>query len=389
MKIKDSDDETDAAVEISEKAKEYDDDKSDLSQQLVKDDMNDVDVDDAHINDYSDESMEEIDYNSEEEIINIKEKTVNEFLEQEAELSESEWGSEDEVENDLDEFEKEAGDDDDIDQVKLKEELGKIHMRHILDDDQKDVRMLQEMLLEDGELHSDGKRERKFKWKNVDDNNFFSKTSNDSDDDQAADDENEEQDENWRKIRHERETFISQQEGHLHVNVYFAILDRIHDEPEKRGHFIEIDDLDDNFPIKKKHDLLENLVDDDSVSIPVAKNITVSAVMSNDKSSNFKYSLNNRFKCGSFLSRSKSILSRIAVTVNECKQNVKEVKNHRNFVFASISPEKELPDALSEKTKKRKIPNKSVTASKKLKSYSDTSVSVSKKGLLAQLASAD
>ncbi len=37
----------------------------------------------------------------------------------------------------------------------------------MLDDDQNDVRMLQEMLLEDGELHSDNKRERKFQWKGL------------------------------------------------------------------------------------------------------------------------------------------------------------------------------------------------------------------------------
>lgn len=36
-----------------------------------------------------------------------------------------------------------------------------------MDDDQKNVRLLQELLLEDGELHSDGQRTRKFQWKST------------------------------------------------------------------------------------------------------------------------------------------------------------------------------------------------------------------------------
>ena len=37
-----------------------------------------------------------------------------------------------------------------------------------MDEDRREVRLLQEMLLEDGELHSEGGgRERKFRWKNI------------------------------------------------------------------------------------------------------------------------------------------------------------------------------------------------------------------------------
>lgn len=67
-------------------------------------------------------------YNSDEEIVNYKKIVPTEFFDNEAELSESEWGSEDENENDLDHLEKEAGDEDEIDQDRLKEELGRIHM---------------------------------------------------------------------------------------------------------------------------------------------------------------------------------------------------------------------------------------------------------------------
>lgn len=39
------------------------------------------------------------------------------------------------------------------------------------------------------------------------------------------------------------------------------------------------------------------------------------------------------------------LLDRLAVTVGGCKENVTgKAKNHRNFVFAAVSPEKELPN---------------------------------------------
>lgn len=38
--------------------------------------------------------------------------------------------------------------------------------RQLLDDDKREVRLLQELLLEDGEMHGTG-RERKFRWKNA------------------------------------------------------------------------------------------------------------------------------------------------------------------------------------------------------------------------------
>lgn len=39
--------------------------------------------------------------------------------------------------------------------------------RQVLDEDKREVRFLQELLLEDGENHGDAERERKFKWKNA------------------------------------------------------------------------------------------------------------------------------------------------------------------------------------------------------------------------------
>ena len=46
-------------------------------------------------------------------------------------------------------------------------QIGRIHHRQLLDDDQRDVRLFQEAFLEDGELHSENGRTRRFKWKDT------------------------------------------------------------------------------------------------------------------------------------------------------------------------------------------------------------------------------
>lgn len=114
-----------------------------------------------------------VDYDSEEnEVIVVPEKNIKkvaaDFLEEEAELSESDWDSADEDEKDLDKLEFEEADDEDIDEHEVKNQLEKIHMKQMLDEDKRDVRLLKEMLFEDGDLHTDGTgRERKFKWRNI------------------------------------------------------------------------------------------------------------------------------------------------------------------------------------------------------------------------------
>ena len=89
-------------------------------------------------------------------------------MEEEAELSESDCDvSADEDEQDLDKLELEDGDNEEIDEAKVKNQLGKLHMKQILDEDKREVRMLQEMLFEEGDLFSESTRERKFRWRNI------------------------------------------------------------------------------------------------------------------------------------------------------------------------------------------------------------------------------
>lgn len=124
-------------------------------------------------NDMDEEAEEQyIDYDSEENEIVSKEESIKqvaaEFLEEEAELSESDWDSADEDEKNLDKYEFEEADNEHIDERKMRNQLEKTYMKQMLDEDKREVRLLQELLFEDGDLHINGTgRERKFKWRNI------------------------------------------------------------------------------------------------------------------------------------------------------------------------------------------------------------------------------
>ncbi|CAG5106444.1 Similar to Claspin: Claspin (Drosophila melanogaster) [Cotesia congregata] len=191
--------------------------KKKINKLVLSDDEDEDNFTDEEQVDQSDEEKF-IDYDSEEnEVVVVPKREIKKvaanFLEAEAELSESEWGSEDEDEKDLDKFEIEEGDAEDIDENLMKDQLGKIHARQLLDDDQRDVRMLQELLFEDGDLHTDGSgRERRFKWKNIDKigDDFLEGPKNDEDDDNPADPNELANEIEWRKMRLEREKFLEE-----------------------------------------------------------------------------------------------------------------------------------------------------------------------------------
>ena len=101
-----------------------------------------------------------------------KGKLRHDFYDIEAELSDEEGGelevSDDEDEKDLDRLEMEDGDMDDIDENEEREKVGRIHQRVLLDEDQANLKLFQERFLEDGDLHTDYKRQRQFKWNGLD-----------------------------------------------------------------------------------------------------------------------------------------------------------------------------------------------------------------------------
>ncbi|XP_063895945.1 claspin [Helicoverpa armigera] len=183
---------------------------------------------DDYMSDLEEETERLVEYDSEENEIEVKadkpkkKRKVTDFFEQEAELtSEDEWvGSGDEDEKGLDRMEREAGDDEVFHQGKLRRELGQIHMRDVLDQDKREVRIIQELLFEDGDL-GDGHRQRKFRWRNAGDDDEVGTVPDEFADTQEEEFESEEQ---WRKQRHEREVFLRQmqqeeEEGSLNVTV--------------------------------------------------------------------------------------------------------------------------------------------------------------------------
>ncbi|PZC75006.1 hypothetical protein B5X24_HaOG206831 [Helicoverpa armigera] len=183
---------------------------------------------DDYVSDLEEETERLVEYDSEENEIEVKadkpkkKRKVTDFFEQEAELtSEDEWvGSGDEDEKGLDRMEREAGDDEVFHQGKLRRELGQIHMRDVLDQDKREVRIIQELLFEDGDL-GDGHRQRKFRWRNAGDDDEVGTVPDEFADTQEEEFESEEQ---WRKQRHEREVFLRQMQqeeegGNLNVTV--------------------------------------------------------------------------------------------------------------------------------------------------------------------------
>jgi hypothetical protein len=156
------------------------------------------------------------DYDSEENEIEVKVskkeliKNAEKYFENEAELSESEWGSADEDERGLDAYVMELGDEDQFDQGVLQEEVGRIHARKVMDEDIRNIKKIQNLLFEDEENDGVG-RERKFRWKNqtegfsmVDENaQGFENVENM--------DQDEENETLWRRMRHERETIVNEQ----------------------------------------------------------------------------------------------------------------------------------------------------------------------------------
>ena len=140
-----------------------------------------------------------------------KGKLKKDFFEAEAELSGSEEGSDDEDERGLDKFEMEAGDLDEIDEDMERDKLGRIHQKLALDEDQASMKLFQDRFLEDGDLHTDYKRQRQFKWAGLDDAIEVGGPS------RGVQGEGEEEEaetlEKWRLEKMEREKWLKEQEG--------------------------------------------------------------------------------------------------------------------------------------------------------------------------------
>uniref|UniRef100_A0A8C0C8X6 Claspin n=1 Tax=Balaenoptera musculus TaxID=9771 RepID=A0A8C0C8X6_BALMU len=303
--------------------------------QLVPNDNEfDSDEDEHSDSDNEDPALEDHEDNDEEDLLQQSEKLkrqmrLKKYLEDEAEVSGSDVGSEDEYDGEeLDEYEEDVIDELLPSDEELHSQIKKIHMKTMLDDDKRQLRLYQERYLADGDLHSDGPgRMRKFRWKNIDDASQMDLFHRDSDDDQTEE-QLDETEARWRKERIEREQWLRDQ----------AQQGKIAAEEEEE-------------------------IGEDSQFMMLAKKVTAKALQKNvsrtvviqESESLFrnpfeatKPGSDNQLKMGSLLNQPKAVLQKLAALSD---LNPSAPRNSRKFVFHTLSPVK--AEAAKESSKPR------------------------------------
>ncbi|XP_028135625.2 claspin isoform X2 [Diabrotica virgifera virgifera] len=353
-------DEDDNILEVKKRKKNqkkltFSDDESSEDE---KEEEEEIDLHDD-IEEDDDDAVADINYDSEENEVEYTEENgskplkMADFFEDEAELSESEWGSEDEDEKDLDTLEAETGDNEKIDEKQMKADLERIHLRRMLDDDTKEVKLLQEMLLDDGELHGTG-RERQFRWKNIDSLDMTEEEKKNSDDETGIDED--ESEEMWRRKRHEREMFLK----------------------EKQSQDFEDDDFDllsGSEILKIGHKVMQK-----SLSSNLQGNQSTEKGFANGNSPIVKTAFSLVHKRGSFLSRGDEVLQRLAEynKISTTSEVVtQKTKNSKNFLFQTV----EVREATEKLTifNKRKATDATPRAIKKLRLTDNLSPAINRK----------
>nr|XP_018910655.1 PREDICTED: claspin-like [Bemisia tabaci] len=350
------------------------DTKEEEAEEILNEESDKEDPDSISVLDEEDDNRSVM-YDSEENEIKVSKKDVGQFFDKEAELSESEWDSEDEDEKGLDRMDEELGDREHIDEDEVQKQLGKIHMRQLLDDDQRDIKLLQERFLEDGELHAEGGREKNFRWQNINSAALEAWSQRrDSDDEEPQEEEegNEQSEELWRKMRAERDAFFKKMKKNKDLDdLDTQLYDLDKDSPKLVSGSEKVKEVNTK-PAGGIIDLNEPIV---------KKNVT---------SALFLQSTTHILSKGSFLLRSDQILSRVgpvAATGGEVLLNQK-AKNSRNFIFAPISPPKEVSEDSQDLTtiQKRKSAPLSPVAVKRLKVAEERKPNImNRKSLLGQL----
>lgn len=222
-----------------------------------------------------------------------------------------------------------------------------------MDQDTREVRILQELLLEDGELQGVG-RERKFKWKNADSLSWNDSEQPKEEDDDTEEIENEIQ---WRKMRHEREIYLEEQRKKTASS----------DDVELLSNDSQIMKLGQE-ALKKSVDLsqVKNVTHIESSSVLIKKNFR-----------------------GSFLHRSETTLCRLAEMTKVTNKDVLSgPKNSKNFVFTSVTKTEDTGnEGKMENDKKRKAADGTPKVLKKMRvSENSPAAMKSKKSLKGSFA---
>lgn len=314
-------------------------------------------------------AMEDDEDDDDEELLKQSEKLkrqmrLKKYLEDEAEVSGSDMGSEDEYDGEeIDEYEEDV-----IDEVlpsdeELQSQIKKIHMKTMLDDDKRQLRLYQERYLADGDLHSDGPgRMRKFRWKNIDDASQMDLFHRDSDDDQIEE-QLDETEARWRKERIEREQWLRDQ----------AQQGKVTAEEEEIGE-------DSQFMMLAKKVTAKAL--QKSANRPMV--IQESKALLSNPFETIRPGTTHQLKTGSLLNQPKTVLQKLA-TLSDL--NPSAPRNSRNFVFHTLSPVKAVAAKESSKPQVRRRGPSLVTSPSPKRLKTDDSSPRSKRSIFRYLES--
>ncbi|XP_015792231.1 coiled-coil domain-containing protein 1 [Tetranychus urticae] len=160
------------------------DNESDDDDDAPIDDEAEVEKDDEE-NDEENEDEDKENQNDEEE--NVK---TTDFIFNEADVSGTDSSDDEDPDDDIDELIDDEGAEK-VDSEKARKEIQKIYHKELLNEDKRMLLQLQERYLEDGDLHSDQRRVKKFRWGTANpvwlDNARYSDSSTDMSDDDDDD----------------------------------------------------------------------------------------------------------------------------------------------------------------------------------------------------------
>lgn len=212
-----------------------------------------------------------------------------------------------------------------VDREKLRDEVNRIAMKQMIDEDKRELLRYQEMYLPDGDLYSEGGgRQRRFRWNNLDDESQQD-MFNDGSDNEV---EHEETDDfAWRKERFEREKFLKEQQEQERLG-----------EGGDKSQFMKLGKVFLKKQDSKGGEKTENKL---SSSGPETPGFPASFMKLSQQ------------KRGSFLARSKEALAKIAEMTKPVVNPSAGAKTSGKFTFNVISPDKEREE-VAVKTKQRK-----------------------------------